>query len=187
MIYWQYEEKDIKEEIENRIKRSEALLTAWGNVEVSRKKNGEEFATIGKAIKGARIKAATLQGNELYISARYDLFGGIVSNIAEDTINLYVYLDELPKEDERRAGRSLVNGVLRAIAPKTPDEVRKEIEFRRAQLADNINNYKRDIDDLPRLFAAYRGMVNRATKELEKEATRGLLHKTLFYLITKTK
>lgn len=188
-IYWKRNATEIKKELDERIARAEALRAAWSSVEIAKKKNGGEFEQMARAVQGAQVVKCDYSLNDgakdLYISTRYE--GVNYAKYANDTLPLFVYLDELPEADERRQGRALVEWCVRAIAPKTPEEVRAAIAARVEALAQEIEDYRADLHDLPRVFTKYRDAVENATRELETKTTRGKYHKTLYYLITETR
>lgn len=189
-IYWKRNENEIKREIEERIARAEALRAAWSSVVIAKKKNGGEFEQIGRAVQGARVvKSKYAQDGEieLYISTRYETNGGKCSKYESDTLKAWVFLDELPEADERRQGRALVEWCVRAIAPRTADEIRAAIAARVEEYTRQIEDYRADLRDLPRVFPKYRDAVEKATRELEEKTTRGKYHKSLYYLITEVR
>lgn len=177
---------DVTNELKNRRSDAIAKRDAWQKVTVDKKKNGDEFARIGQAVNGARIGQYLPVEDDLHpyltVCARNSQNGDYI----RDEMRIFWYLDELPKEDERRA--AYIPQCVRQTTPKTPDEIRAAIKQRVEMYNEKITSYDEQIKKAPAAFKAYRDAITKATAKLIKTAGKnGVLNNSLYYLVSECK
>lgn len=65
MIYYKHRTAaEVVEALTEALEETKARRTAWASVEIAKKKNGEEFEQIGRAVKNASITADYIDGNK---------------------------------------------------------------------------------------------------------------------------
>ena len=129
MLYIKKSLADVKREMEKDAEHYSALSAAWAAVKINKKKNGEEFALIAKAVDGARVnnKPYWPDEKEITVYTSTSLEGYIY-----DSLDLFVYADELPADDPRAQG--LKKSFIRAKVPATAEEIRNRIKNHIADL-----------------------------------------------------
>ena len=154
---------------------------AWRKVEITKTKSGEEFKNLSRALVNAysiqeygfeRI-AVKFRGTRVYES---------------DTIDIYGYVDELPKDDARRTLGER-NGYIRTHYILTPDEIRAKIERTIEIYGERVKSYETQIKKARKAFEKFRNAIDKAEKELsdyvDSEIDRPG-HCSLYYRITET-
>ena len=182
-MYFKYNTLDeVITELEKRRKEAEAKRNAWAMVRINKKKNGDEFARIGQAVDGAKVGGyyPVEDSTHPYLSICTRANGcGYVS----DEMPIYWYLDEMPKDDPRRA--EYVPQFIRQTTPKTPDEIRAALTERVAMYTERVKSYDEQIKNAPEVFRAYRDAIAKANKELETASGKtGIYNTFLYYLVS---
>ena len=151
----------------------ELCKQAWENVSVLRKKDGSEYAQLGRAIKGASLDSgySTAADNlHPYLTVYYR--NG--AKYLNDSIAIFWYLDELPEADPRRSAYR--RQFVRQTTPMTAEEVRQLISKRIADKENSIREYDHDISVCEKAYAAFREKMHEAEEELRSAGSRHLFY-----------
>lgn len=136
----------IKEEIEKYLSQDKERLSMWENVKRVKTKSGEDFKTFSKNIEGATIEKSNYgpKRNE-YMNVKgwagYSIF-------VEDTIRIYGFVDELPKDDERQKRASAQSYGWRQTYDFNLDEVFEAIEERKELIKARIHSYEEQLKNI---------------------------------------
>jgi hypothetical protein len=178
--------EQIKTKLEEQLAETTNKLEAWKKVEVKRKKDGSEFAQLGRAISGGRIEE-----DSGYIYAHPKLYVSYSENgvYGNDYICLYGFVDELPLDDERREGYT--PGFERPTYVFSMQAVRDKITQYIKQYAEQVEKLKKQLEISDRAFDLFRTKVKEAYDELiefdnEVKSSDNKFHSSLFYLLTET-
>lgn len=172
MHYYKYHTTEqVKEQLVRRLENAIAAEEAWKKVVVNRKKNGEEFAQLSRAIDGARLTDCY---GMMYLTVYYQSHG-----YQQDEFLTYGYIDELPEDDPRRAGKPLHSGYTREKYDYTAEELREKIAGRIDYWHNIAEEYKADLQNIDAIVTEYRNAVAEADKRLRERASMGL-----YYLVT---
>lgn len=139
---------------------AEARAAAWARVAVRKKKSGEEFAQLARAVDGAAFgKYSPVEdGGHPYLTISYKV--GRVYKF--DQIPAYFYIDELPKDKRDRA--IIYGGVLmRETSPMSAEELREAIAAEVTRARAEAERLKRQEERAEKAFAAYRSALDVAT------------------------
>jgi hypothetical protein len=142
---------------------AEACLSAWEKVSVLRKKDGSEYAQLGKALDGAKLikDGLVADSDHPYIRVNYKCG----NKYLYDEFWGFHYLDELPDSDPRKAPYR--RQFVRQTCPMTAEEVReaiaKRVEVRRQDVAER----KADISAAESAYMAFRETMHKAEEELK--------------------
>lgn len=165
MLYFKYNTaEEVKNELQDRLNGINAEIAAWREVTIDRKKDGSEFAQIGRAIKGAKLSteypAHDAAHPVLYV---YFKNGNKYEN---NYINAFYFCDEMP---DKGASRETVynGGFIRATSPMTAKELRQAITAHIAKLEKLAEAYEKQITICEKAFAVYRQKITEAEKELK--------------------
>lgn len=189
-MYYKYSTlDDVKKVLQGYINDYEARVKAWEAVTVDKKKNGEEFSQIGRAIKGAKIGVyyPVEESTFPYLTIYYENSAGLQS----DHLAIYYYIDKLT--EEQRSSRQIIydNVILRNTSPMTTNEICIEIEKTITNYNDKIKNLKNQLKQAEKMFTKYRKAIEKAESELEKadKVLRGesFLPTSLYFAITATR
>lgn len=167
--------EDVIKRLESDKAEAEACLAAWENVSVLRKKDGSEYAQLGKALTGAKLvtKGLVEDADHPYIHVYYSFNGGWSR---EDSMWAFHYLDELPMDDPRRA--PYVRQFVRQTCPKTAEEIREDIAKRVEAKREYVKELEHDLSVAEMAYNNFKEAIYTADKAL-KEA--GSDH--LYYVI----
>ena len=141
----------------------EACLSAWENVSVLRKKDGSEFAQLGKALDGAKLikDGIVADADHPYIRVNYRCG----AKYLYDEFWGFWYLDDLPKDDPRRA--AYVPQFVRQTTPMTADEIREAIRKRIEAKREPVAQMEQDISAAEAAYMSFREALHNAEKELK--------------------
>ena len=183
-MYFKNDLNSIKRQMECSIMFYKAAADAWDKVVIKRKKNGDDFADIGRAIEGARV----------YKSYNFDekpqAHIYITTGRNEDTtVELWGYCDELPKDDPRHDTPNNPTWS-RAKYTLTAAELEKRIAARVSYYREYAAELERELLRADELFAEYRNAIKAAEDKLADELQHykrvdGDIHtSTLYWKIT---
>lgn len=181
--------EEVEAKLTAAIARAEALAKAWRAVTIQKKKDGSEFAQLGRALAGARtggyypvedwahpyITITTKAGTE-YIS---------------DEIPAFFYADETT--EEKRAEREYIaKGIsyIRDTLRKTPDDLREDMQACAQCYEKEVENLRNQKAKARGIFIKYRAMIAEAEKFLEeadKQFEKRPYHSTLYYATRETR
>jgi len=160
-----------KEEVMNKLRNDltmeKARLSAWENVSVLRKKDGSEFAQMGKAISGAKLDKQRIDAEHPYISLHYCA----EHKYQSDLIQAFWYLDELPESDPRRSAYR--KQFVRQTCPMTADEVREAIAKRVSAVREYV---EQDISVAEEAYNAFREAMHNADTVLRSAGSSHLYY-----------
>lgn len=180
---------EVKKVLQGYINDYEAKVKAWEAVTIDKKKNGEEFSQIGRAIKGAKIGVyyAVEDPTHPYLTIYYKT----AAEYQSDHLAIYYYLDTLTEEERSRRQIIYDNGILRNTSPMTAEEIRLEIVKTINNYSDEIKNLKNQLKQAEKLFTKYRKAIEKAESELNKadKVLRGesIFPTSLYFAITATR
>ena len=176
---------DVKRELNNRLAQDKSILASWENVKINKKKNGEDYKVLSKAIEGARVCDYIELGNQIIVYGY-----GQDNRYYEDNILIYGYLDELPDTDERK--KAYKRSFIRQKYQFTADEIKKAIENRIEWLRLDIANLERDIEEAETLYNAFHEKIKEAfaifgtEKSVDKNGKTVNTTRAITYLIKET-
>ena len=155
-MYYKNSLSQIESDIEATAKWYENAARAWEAVEVARKKDGKEFADIGRALRGCkRINEYGFDRAIVYFSA--------ARMYEHDTVDLYGYCDELPNGDPRK----VPNGILRTRYTLTAEELRARISAKIEQCQKYAEEYREMQKVAAKATKEFREAVEEAEKRLD--------------------
>ena len=174
-MYFKKSMEDVLNGLKLDKRETELCKQAWENVVVLRKKDGSEYAQLGRALSGAKLDSGySTAADSLhpYLTVYYK--NG--SHYLNDSIAIFWYLDELPEADPRRSAYR--RQFVRQTVPMTAEEVRNAISARIQQKEQTISEYEQDISVCEQAYSAFRETMHKAEQDLRAA---GSLH--LFYEI----
>ena len=162
-MYFKYDNFDeIKIELVKMIADYQARVKVWETVTIEKKKNGEEMAQLGRALKNARIGAyyPVEDAAHPYITISYQSNGYKTDNIA-----IYFNGEDLPKDGRERAKLGGC-GFIRETYAMTPDDIREAIRKTIDTYKNRITSLKNQIEQGREMFEEYRAAIEEAEKRL---------------------
>lgn len=172
--------------LENYKAEAIAKAEAWRAVDIAKKKDGTEYQKIGQAVTGAKFgqyyPVEDAQHPYLTISTRTK-----TGKYITDSAPAFFYLDELPKDDERRA--AYVPQLFRQTTPQTAEELRENIKERAEMWEEHAADYVEQIAKAKKAYNHYIKAIEAANKQLiiDTQTTRTAKNKytqsTLYYEI----
>lgn len=162
-MYFKYKNFDeVKTELEKMIIDYKTRLHTWEAVTIEKKKNGEEFAQLGRALKNARIGAyyPVEDGAHPYITINY-YAGGYQS----DQIAIYFYKEDLPKDGKDRP-QLCAGYYTRDTYAMDADDIRNAIYKTIEKYRGYIDNLKKQVEQGREMFEEYRKAIDEAEKRL---------------------
>lgn len=148
----------------------ERAAAAWEKVVVAKKKNGDEFADLGRAITGAR-KFQEYGFDRIGVT-----FRGYSKMYDDDYIDIFGYCDELPDDDPRKV---CTHSFLRDKYIINADELRARIADRIALDRKYAKEYRDQLKNARDAVKEFRDAVEKAEAKLERECGK----MTLWYAI----
>lgn len=139
---------------------AEARAAAWARVAVRKKKSGEEFAQLARAVDGAEFgKYSPVEdGCHPYLT----IFYKVGREYKFDHIPAFFFIDELPEDKRDRA--IIYGGVLmRDTSPMRAEELREAISAEVTRARAKAERLKRQEERAEKAFAAYRTAIDVAT------------------------
>lgn len=178
MLYVKKSLEQVKAELEKNAERAAALADAWRNVTIEKKKDGKEFAALGRAIHGASVRPyAYHNGNgekTIFVFARYSNGG-----YTDDEIRTFGTLRDLPKDDPRRpASVGLYN-----TYELTPDELREKIAERVAMYTEHAANYRAALETIADDYNAYKAAIDAANAIQARRGERSATYYALYGVV----
>ena len=125
-MYYKNTIEEVKAELSKRAAFYAGAAKAWEAVEIAKKKNGEEFADIRRALRGCEVSASLGLGYPR-VAVRFSVGSNYWPREC-DEIDLFGYCDELPDGDPRK--NKVGPAYCRAIYTKTADEIREAVAAR---------------------------------------------------------
>ena len=154
--------EEIKADFKNSMNWYIAAAEAWEAVTIAKKKNGEEFQQLARAIKGAKASYFCKWGTHPQLSINF--YNG--NKCETDTIDIFYYMDELPKTDTRREEHT-TSGYMRKTVYMTPDEIRNKIKERAAAHREHAAEYKKEIERTDSVYNDFSGKFSALMNELK--------------------
>ncbi len=164
------------EEVMNKLRSDKAMeearLSAWKAVSIAKKKDGSEFAQIGKAISGAKYDKVSCpaDSDHPYLFVYYCCDHKYQS----DFISAYWYLDELPKGDPRRSAYR--EQFVRQTCPKTADELREAVAKHVSRVSEYLEQLNSDIVVAEDAYKAFCDAMNNAETALRSVGSNHLYY-----------
>ena len=179
-MYYKYNLEEIKKELETRKDSKKEALKMWRAVQIKTKKDGSEFKQLTRALEGAfEIYEYGWRRLAVY-------YWTPARGYEKDTIDIYGYIDELPKEDPRSELPHTI-GCLRSKYDFTAAEVREAINKRIRKLQEDIVSLNAQIKKADFLYTRYREAVEEAERTLSEATKNGIFNNSLYHLITETR
>lgn len=149
-----------------------AFAQAWEAVTVEKKKSGEEFASLARALKGAKI------GGYVPVEDGAHPYATIYTHTpargcTSDNLPLFTYADNPPADEARRARYIKPAAWLRGMVIYDAEEARAAIADRARACREKVDEYTRAIAAAPAVYAHYSAALNAAEKVIESEAGSG--------------
>ena len=179
-LYYKYNLDEIKKELETRKDSKKEALKMWQAVQIKTKKDGSEFKQLARALEGAS-EVYEFGWRRLAVYYRTP-----ARRHEEDTIDIYGYIDELPKEDPRSEQPHEI-GWMRNKYDFTAAEVREAIKKRIRELQSDIVSLNAQIKKADFLYTRYREAVEEAERTLSEATKNGIFNNSLYHLITETR
>lgn len=169
-MYYKNTLDGIRAELERRAILHEKAAEAWSKAEVAKKKNGEEFAEIGRAFRGCKRYA------EFGFDRIHVVFSTPSKMYESDDIDIFGYCDTLPDDDPRKVKNS---GCWRTKYTLTAEEIRKAI-------ADKIDWHRKTAADYREQIKVYREAAKEYREAVEEAEAKLKAYgfTSLFYLVT---
>lgn len=145
---------EIKEGIETRIADDKAKIEALNNVVIKKKKDGSDFANLGKAIEGGTVIKEP--GGDCHISVIYH-----GASYGTCCIPGYGYMRELGEDDPRRENVFSYSTTYRLGSNEIKIKIEEEIKRTKKEIED-LEKFKMDIDNI------YNKLIEKA-REINKE------------------
>ena len=172
----------ITEKIKKYLSLDKERLSMWENVKRVKAKSGEDFKTFSKNIEGATIEKSNYgpKHNE-YMNVKgwagYSIF-------VEDTIRIYGFVDELPKDDERRERANSGSYGWRQTYDFNLDEVFKAIEERKELIKARIHSYEEQLKNAEKMVDKAFAITDQIKELLKEEPLKDKIYlNTLGYAI----
>ena len=166
---------------------TEAKIEAWKQVEIKKKKNGEEYAKIGQATVNAKFGQyyPVEDAFHPYITVCFKCGYKYMT----DNVQAFYYVDELSVA-ERVRDVVWKDGWSRATSPLNAEELRTKISEYIEKLEKHKISLEKQIDAAPTMFNKFREAIEKATKELTQSdleiREKEIYPTSLFYAITST-
>ena len=139
--------EEIIKNLENELKDYQAKLVGWQNVKRLTKKDGSNFAIKGKNFDGAKFGQYSFVEDEMhpYLTITYK------DNYTwrQDNLQMYIYLDELKKDDTRLNNKEQIynaGSIIRSTYIYNIEEcfqaIQKYIKFLEEKITDYENQIK---------------------------------------------
>lgn len=159
---------DVKKALVKDLNRVKFEKELWEKVEVVKKKDGSDFAVRSKSFKNASWGIPSYSDSfhpELSVSGFND------SNYTWETfsLNMYIYTDTLPDEDERKSLGKSAWTYSRATYILTPDEAKSRIDGRILDLDLAIARLEKELEIADAVYCKFINAVADALEELEKD------------------
>lgn len=149
-----------------------AFAQAWEAVTVEKKKSGEEFASLARALKGAKIGAYAPVEDGAHPYATIYIHTA-ARGYTSDALPLFTYADNPPADEARRARYIKPAAWLRGSVIYDAEEARAAIADRARVCREKVDEYTRAIAAAPAVYAHYSAALNAAEKVIESEAGSG--------------
>lgn len=178
-VYQTFEE--VKNELKKQIEEYRACVKAWEAVTVEKKKNGEEMASIGRALKNARKGAyyPVEDPAHPYITVSYQANG-----YKMDNIKIFFFSEDVPNDGRERAKLGGGYG-LRDTYEMTHDDIRQAIHKIIKDYEERIGSLEKHINEGEAMFNEYRSAIAKAEARLQERDKQlragGALYPTLLY------
>lgn len=188
-MYFKYNNvSEVIELLTNYKIETEAKIEAWKQVEIKKKKNGEEYAKIGQAMVNAKFGQYYPVEDAFHPYVTVCIWYGC--RHTTDSVQAFYYVDELPVV-ERVRDVVWKDGWSRATSPLNAEELRTKISEYIEKLEKHKINLEKQIEAAPTMFNKYREAIEKATKELERSdleiREKEIYPTSLYYAITSTK
>lgn len=176
-----YEVNDIKKEIEKRIEKNAAFLSAWEKVTFPTKKDGTPFANMQKNIDGAKYSPVSyaMQGGEyeLTVYAQTPKCGYI-----HDSIGAYELVRYLKDEEKitKKENYMPKQTCLEQVYKFDLEDIKKAIKNRIDYLRKYVDELKQQLSVTEDIVKEFAGAYKNAMQTVEN-LTSCFEHKDLFY------
>lgn len=131
--------EDIINKLDSYIKINEGKIQALEKIEFPTKKDGSAFSVFSKNFTNCRIENDGINAHNTKLTYFYN---DGVRTYNEDWINLYLFIDEMAKDDPRREQANPHESLLRDTYSLTVEETRQAIQERIKHCQDNIAEYE---------------------------------------------
>lgn len=161
----------------------EAYLKAWQDVTFNTKKDGSPFKTISKNINGAKysvVDYAMQPGEyELTVYTHCNMAGYV-----HDSIKAYCYVKDILNEDMKAKTQNyqVKQNLLEQIYTFDIDDIKNAIAAHIEWLTEYVEDLKKQLVKLDRVFRSFRDAYASAMKTLENE-TSEFSHKFIYYAV----
>lgn len=159
---------DVKKSLVKDLNRVKFEKELWEKVEIVKKKDGSDFSVRSKSFKNAKWVIPSYSDSlhpELSVSGFND-----ANHTWEDfSLNMYIYTDTLPDEDERKSLGKSAWTYSRATYILTPDEAKSRIDSRILDLDLVIARLEKELEIADAVYCKFINAVADAIEELEKD------------------
>ena len=159
-----YNLEDIKKHLEQLKAEHRAKVEAWQNVTIEKKKNGEEFAQLGKALKNARFSYPFYESDKMH--PQIEIYTRANNKSIQDTIEIYGTLKDAPEKEQDHETRR--NGWQYPIYIFTFDEIREAIASRIEWHKNKIEDFAEQEKRAKKAYTQYQKAIANAEKQLKE-------------------
>ena len=162
-MYFKYDNFDeVKTELVKMLADYQARVRAWEAVTIEKKKNGEEMAQLGRALKNARIGGyyPVEDAAHPYISIYYESYG-----YKSDHLEAFFYDGKTPKDGNKRDPLPVERWQEKTYK-MTADDIREAISKEIDSYNSYISSLKKQIEQGREIFDEYRAAIEEAEKRL---------------------
>lgn len=164
-MYFKYDSfKEVKNELEKQLEDYRACVKAWEAVTLEKKKNGEEMASLGRALKNARVGAyyPVEDSAHPYITVVYQANG-----YKTDNIKIFFYSEDSPADGRERAKLGGGYG-LRDTYAMTQDDIRESLRETIKDYTRRIVSLEKQISACEDIFNEYRSAISAVERRLKE-------------------
>lgn len=165
-MYFQYNNfEEIKKSLQDSLKDYMAMVEAWQSVTIEKKKNGEDFAQIGRALKNAKLGQCypVEDAGHPYVTISYE--SGYYKT---DSLPIFFYENELPKDNIDR-NKLLVGYCTKQTYQMTTHDIRNAIKNRVEKYKKYIVSLKNQLKYGEKMFNTFRNSIQNAIDKLKEE------------------
>lgn len=179
-----YNRDDIRTSIEKDIAINTAYVQAWEKVTFPTKKDGKPFSAMSKNIDGAKYEVVSyaMQPGEYELTVYTHC---IAAGYIHDTIKVYElvrYLKDPAMIAKTENYLPKASPYLEQVYKFDLEDVKAAVNNHIEYLTEYVNDLKKQLASLDKVFTAFRNAYNDAMKTLENE-TACFSHKDLYYAV----
>lgn len=170
---------NILTELRKRLDTVNTKISAWEKVERNRKKDGSDFASLGKNFKNATLydsQTSLVPEKAITVHAWSQFSGYVEDDIKNRALVRYEKNRQIPE------GRIIKESYLEPYYYKTVDEIFEDISCRIAGLKRQKEEIESDIENAEQVFNLFKARIDTALTELKLSCNSGLYYLTRDYM-----